>query len=42
LANSRAKAVDDVDGMVKILTDAETDRILGIHIMGPNAGIFFV
>jgi len=38
LANSRAKAVDDTEGMVKILTDAETDRILGIHIIGSNAG----
>jgi dihydrolipoamide dehydrogenase len=38
LANSRAKAVDDVEGMVKVLCDAETDRILGVHIMGPNAG----
>lgn len=38
LANSRAKAVDEKDGMVKILVDKETDRILGIHIIGPNAG----
>lgn len=38
LANSRAKAIDDQDGMVKILSDKETDRILGIHIIGPNAG----
>ena len=34
LANSRAKAVNDTDGMVKILVDKETDRILGIHIIG--------
>ena len=38
LANSRAKANADSDGMVKILTDKETDRILGVHIIGPNAG----
>ena len=28
----------DTDGLVKILSDAATDRILGAHIMGPNAG----
>jgi len=38
LANSRAKANNDSEGMVKILVDKETDRILGIHIIGPNAG----
>jgi len=38
LANSRAKANDDIDGMVKILSDKTTDKILGIHIIGPNAG----
>lgn len=37
-ANSRARAMQDSDGMVKILSDAATDRILGIHIIGPNAG----
>jgi len=37
-ANSRAKTNQDTDGMVKFLADAETDRILGIHIIGPNAG----
>jgi dihydrolipoamide dehydrogenase len=35
---SRARAVGDSDGMVKILTDKKTDRILGIHIIGANAG----
>jgi len=30
--------LDDVDGLVKIITDAKTDRILGAHIIGPNAG----
>lgn len=37
-ANSRAKTNLDTDGMVKMLADPETDRILGIHIVGPNAG----
>jgi dihydrolipoamide dehydrogenase len=37
-ANSRAKTNMDTEGMVKILADKETDRILGIHIIGPNAG----
>lgn len=37
-ANSRAKTNLDTEGMVKFLADAETDRILGIHIIGPNAG----
>ena len=37
-ANSRARAIGDSDGMVKVLADAETDKILGMHIIGPNAG----
>ncbi|KAK0724785.1 hypothetical protein B0H67DRAFT_481003 [Lasiosphaeris hirsuta] len=37
-ANSRAKTNLDTEGMVKILADPETDRLLGIHIIGPNAG----
>ncbi len=37
-ANSRAKTNLDTEGSVKILADAETDRILGIHIIGANAG----
>jgi dihydrolipoamide dehydrogenase len=37
-ANSRAKTIDDKDGFVKIIADAETDRILGAHIIGPAAG----
>ena len=37
-ANSRARTVLDDDGLVKILADKETDRVLGIHIIGPNAG----
>ncbi|XP_078446569.1 lipoamide dehydrogenase 2 [Wolffia australiana] len=38
MANSRAKAIDDAEGVVKILADKETDKILGVHIMAPNAG----
>lgn len=38
VANSRAKTNLDTDGFVKFLADAETQRILGIHIIGPNAG----
>ncbi|MCJ1289153.1 dihydrolipoamide dehydrogenase precursor [Xylographa carneopallida] len=37
-ANSRAKTTLETEGMVKFLADAETDRILGIHIVGSNAG----
>lgn len=37
-ANSRAKTNLDSEGLVKMIADAETDRILGIHIIGPNAG----
>jgi len=38
MANSRAKATGETDGLVKILADAKTDRVLGVHIMGPDAG----
>jgi dihydrolipoamide dehydrogenase len=37
-ANGRARAMNDTDGFVKILSHAETDRILGVHIIGPRAG----
>ncbi|HEX4149022.1 MAG TPA: FAD-dependent oxidoreductase, partial [Pirellulales bacterium] len=37
-ANARARTLDDTDGLVKILADAATDRILGVHIIGPRAG----
>ena len=37
-ANSRAKANRDTDGFVKILADAATDRVLGVHIIGSEAG----
>jgi dihydrolipoamide dehydrogenase len=38
MGNGRAKAVFQGDGFVKILADKETDRILGVHIIGPSAG----
>jgi dihydrolipoamide dehydrogenase len=38
LANGRAKANQTTDGFVKILADARTDRVLGAHIIGPQAG----
>ncbi len=38
MANSRAKAIDDVEGFVKILADEKTDKVLGAHIIGPHAG----
>ena len=38
MANSRAKAIDDAEGFVKILADEKTDRVLGAHIIGPHAG----
>lgn len=38
LANGRARALNSTDGKVKILADATTDRILGVHILGPRAG----
>merc|ERR1712037_378940 len=37
-ANSRAKCNNDTDGLVKILGEKTTDRLLGAHIIGPGAG----
>ena len=37
-ANGRAKVNLETDGFVKILADAKTDRVLGVHILGPDAG----
>jgi len=37
-ANGRAKVNQTTDGFVKILADAKTDRVLGVHIIGPDAG----
>ena len=38
MANGRAKALAQTDGFVKILAHEETDRVLGVHIIGPRAG----
>ncbi len=38
MANSRARAVGTTEGMVKILADKKTDQVLGVHIIGPDAG----
>ena len=37
-ANGRARAMNDTEGFVKILADASSDRVLGAHIIGPEAG----
>ena len=37
-ANGRARAMGSTEGFVKVLADSETDRILGAHIIGPDAG----
>lgn len=37
IANGRARAFGETDGFVKIIADAKTDRIIGAHIIGPNA-----
>ena len=36
-ANGRARCLDETDGWVKIIADARTDRVLGVHILGPRA-----
>ncbi len=36
-ASGRAQAMDETTGLVKVLADAKTDRLLGVHIIGPNA-----
>tara|TARA_B100001121_G_scaffold294751_1_gene298550 strand:+ start:373 stop:1773 length:1401 start_codon:yes stop_codon:yes gene_type:complete len=38
MANSRAKAIDDTEGFVKILAEKKTDKVLGAHLIGPHAG----
>ena len=38
MANSRAKALDEAEGFVKILADEKTDKVLGAHMIGPHAG----
>ena len=36
-ANGRARSLDEAEGFVKVIADAETDRLLGVHILGPRA-----
>src|SRR5262249_49432947 len=36
-ANGRARCLDEAEGLFKVLADAQTDRLLGIHILGPRA-----
>ena len=38
MANSRAKVNNETDGFVKILADGKTDKVLGVHIIGPHCG----
>jgi len=38
MANSRAKAINEAEGFVKILADSKTDKVLGAHMIGPHAG----
>jgi dihydrolipoamide dehydrogenase len=38
MANGRARALGQIEGKVKVLADEKTDRILGVHILGPRAG----
>ena len=38
MANSRAKVNNETDGFVKIIADSKTDRILGVHMIGPHTG----
>jgi dihydrolipoamide dehydrogenase len=37
IASGRARAADERDGLVKMIADARTDRVLGVHILGPRA-----
>jgi dihydrolipoamide dehydrogenase len=37
LANGRARCMDEAEGFVKLIADARTDRLLGLHILGPHA-----
>ena len=38
MANSRAKIINEIEGFVKILAEEKTDKVLGVHIIGPHAG----
>jgi len=37
LANGRARCMDEAEGLVKVIADAKSDRLLGVHIVGPRA-----
>jgi dihydrolipoamide dehydrogenase len=37
IASARAKSLDETEGIVKVIADADTDRVLGVHIFGPRA-----
>ena len=37
VASARAKSLDETEGVVKVIADGETDRVLGVHIFGPRA-----
>src|SRR5262249_28678587 len=37
LASARAKSLDETEGLVKVIADGQTDRLLGVHIFGPRA-----
>ena len=36
-ANGRARAMDETEGFVKVMADTKTDKVLGVHIIGPRA-----
>ena len=38
MANSRAKAINEAEGFVKIVADELSDKVLGVHLIGPHAG----
>ena len=38
MAISRAKAINEAEGFVKILADEKTDKVRGVHLIGPHAG----
>ena len=38
MGNSRAKTINETDGFVKIIADSKTDKVLGVHMIGSNAG----
>jgi dihydrolipoamide dehydrogenase len=37
IANGRARSIDETEGMVKVVGDAKTDRLIGVQILGPGA-----